>query len=205
MVVTKVTKKMFTIVRDNGSEQQVQADAITKRAAVCVLILGWALAGCDYARIPTLNALEVTENAGAFVRSLIKTNQLHRLNAAWTGDVHSLRLLVPPILHEFVGLCHRVRRETGARINPGKNVFDVDQEAHRAVWTIAYWCGKEHRESLLDFGFFVKPSATRHWHEQRSILARGRLLAVFFVFQIMRLWKRAKSAASCQEIVSNWP
>ena len=187
-----------------------------ERAAVSLTVAGWLLAGSDFASIPDFHVAEQLVLVPAVVRRLHDAGQLEWFAAAWEGDVGALRLLVPRLLKLFVDKCHEHRRQLGQRFYAyaRKNVWDQDQELHRAAWTLAYWSRHEHGEHLLDFGFLVQPSKDRPWHEERERIRRVRCYAVLYVFKILLRVARARRAAASAPslprrgrsgIVASWP
>lgn len=127
-----------------------------QRCAMALVVAGWALAGCDYAEVKGLRADFVFEAVGPIVRNYPEMAQA--MSAAWSGDrVATLDMVYT--LRRIVLMCAAAYGERkGARKAAIADMQNVDEAPlQRAAWTIAYWCGVEHKENLEDFSF-VSPN-----------------------------------------------
>ena len=122
------------------------------RAAIALLVAGWALCGCDFTKVPGLNA-SLTFEA---VSSLIKQDPdaLHAIRAAWAGGRDEV-LAIERTLRRLVMLCAACLGERkGARQATKSALANVESvPLRRGCYTISYWCFNEPKGGVADFGF----------------------------------------------------
>ena len=117
-----------------------------------LMAAGWALAGCDFVRVPGLNARMVFEAVPSYLKTA--KDLLALMPDSWSHDRNRVRLVLPA-LRRLLLLCasnyaeeHRARKAS---------VTSMREHTHdqllRAAWTAAYWNQHEITGALDEFGF----------------------------------------------------
>ena len=126
-----------------------------QRAALTLLISGWAMCGCDFVdEVKPMRSDVVFEVIGDLVRRNRDVVQL--MAHCWKGNRADLRL-ARPALSKLVSACSS-RLGGMARINKQSlsSLDSLDEMVYnKTFWTAAYWNSVEFKGNLEEFGFYV--------------------------------------------------
>ena len=123
-----------------------------QRAATALMCAGWALAGCDFVKLPGLKASMVMDALPSMIKASPKL--VDSFCSAWSGDRTEIKS-VTPVLKRLVLLCAgNYEEEPRARKATVASMREHDQRTLlRAAWTMSYWSLNEMSGNLSDFGF----------------------------------------------------
>lgn len=123
-----------------------------QRTALSLMTAGWALAGCDFVRVPGLNAAMVFDALPGYIKTAAPLVAL--MAKTWSGERRCVAQ-VRPALRRLVMLCAsnyedkpRARKASVAGMRDHS-----DDQLLRAAWTAAYWNQREIQGDLSEFGF----------------------------------------------------
>lgn len=126
--------------------------SFNQRNALCMLIAGFALSGCDFVECKGLRADFVLDGIREVVR--FHTDEVESMQYAFNGDRVSMAMLRKPI-KTLMSVCASKMSETPRMKKSADAVRNVDDVAlSRASWVAAYWSGNEIVGDLHEFGFF---------------------------------------------------
>jgi hypothetical protein len=126
--------------------------SFNQRNAICMLVAGFALAGCDFVECKGLRADFVLDG----IKEVIKyhSEDVEFMQYAFTGDRVSMAMLRKPI-KKLMSVCASRMSEKPRMKKSADSVRNVNDVAlSRASWVAAYWGGCEIKGNLEDFGFF---------------------------------------------------
>jgi hypothetical protein len=144
--------KLFRLIQRDMWGPCREPSAQQERAAMALMVAGWAISGCDFADVKGLNAAMIFEVLPSMVKTMPETMEL--LQSAWSGDRHQV-LRIALALKRLVLLA---AGSYGERPNHRKatvqDLLHVDlAPLKRGAWTVSYWSGNEMRGNLADFAF----------------------------------------------------
>lgn len=126
-----------------------------QRAAMTLLVAGWAVCGCDF--VPEVNPMRsdvVFESISEIVRR--HPESLEIMENAWLGQRDNMALLHQPIRQLIIACASRLGGMPRVKAQNLSNLRNIDVSVlRRASWVIAYWNSVEYRGNLDDFGFYV--------------------------------------------------
>ena len=126
--------------------------SFNQRNAICMLVAGFALAGCDFVECKGLRADFVLDG----IKEVIKyhSEDVEFMQYAFTGDRVSMAMLRKPI-KKLMSVCASRMSEKPRMKKSADSVRNVNDVAlSRASLVAAYWGGCEIKGNLEDFGFF---------------------------------------------------
>ena len=126
-----------------------------QRAAMTLLVAGWAVCGCDF--VPEVNPMRsdvVFDAIGEVVRR--HPESLEIMEHAWLGKRDNMVLLHGPIRQLLLACASRLGDLPRVKAQNLSNLRNIDVSVlRRASWVSAYWNSVEYRGNLDDFGFYV--------------------------------------------------
>ena len=126
--------------------------SFSQRNAICMLIAGFALSGCDFVECKGLRADFVLDGIKEVVK--FHADDVDSMQYAFTGDRMSMAMLRKPI-KTLMSVCASKMSDTPRMKKSADSVRNVDDVAlSRASWVAAYWGGCEIKGNLEEFGFF---------------------------------------------------
>lgn len=126
---------------------------VDQRAAITLMVAGWAMCGCDFVELKGMRSDVVFESMPEMVKS--RTESVEKMRNAWTGRREDLPETYVP-MKELLILCAGRLMEI-PRINK-KNVPNIrspnEMVLKQTSWLSSYWNGVEHRGNMEEFGYF---------------------------------------------------
>lgn len=133
--------------RDFVKQQKRQPTPEEERMVMSLVAAGWALAGCDFAKLKGFNAEMVMEVVPAMVRNLFQ--YVKSMRFTWQSDDRQLAASAAEALHKMVAMAETDRSKSVVSKLRSKSHDDL----LKAIWTVCYWNRCEFRGRLDEFGF----------------------------------------------------
>lgn len=123
-----------------------------QRKAMTMMAAGWALAGCDFVRVPGLTAAMVFDAMPSYLSTAPELVDL--VTQAWSGDRARVKEMTPAFRRLLLLCAGNYEDQPRARKATVAKMREYDAEALlRASWTVSYWNQCEFTGALRDFGF----------------------------------------------------
>lgn len=132
---------------------------IEARCAMALLAAGFSMAGCDFLKQPGLTARMVFDAVPGMLKA---SPDLVELMKNCYGEDRDDAKKVQPALRRLLLICAgNMEQKKGTRKASIASVRNHETDVLlRAAFVTSYWCGVEHRGSLVDFGFSAAPATS---------------------------------------------
>jgi len=145
MLHAQLQRHMWGVHRSPGDLEQ--------RAAITLLVAGWAACGCDFvSEVKPMRADVVFRCIGDVVRS--HPDGLGLIEHAWRGDRGRMSLVHEPVRALLLECARALSGMPRVKAQHVASLRRVDELVLRRLsWVVAYWNSVEYGGDLSDFGF----------------------------------------------------
>eukprot|EP00966_Prymnesium_polylepis_P083628 1936867-Prymnesium_polylepis.3 len=130
-----------------------QPTARDQRAAITLLVSGWAACGCDFVRLKGMRSDVVFDAVAEIVKT--QTDCVEFMKHAWSVERKNLVITHHPIRKLLVECASRLSNIPRIKKDCLTSTRDPDDLILKRIgWVVAYWNSVEHKR-VEDFGFLV--------------------------------------------------
>jgi hypothetical protein len=126
---------------------------LDQRAAMTLMVAGWAMCGCDFVELKGMRSDVVFDAIPEIVKT--RTDSVEKMKHAWTGQRADLPETHLPMKELLIACASRLMDIP--RISK-KNIPSIrspnEMVLRQTSWLASYWNGVEHSGSMEDFGYF---------------------------------------------------